>query len=71
MNTFSQYKRIAESAVQFELAGDYVRAAAVWRKAALCAVREINQVWCENRAHHCDMRMFRQSVRPSRRGGAE
>ncbi|WP_337049991.1 ANR family transcriptional regulator [Serratia fonticola] len=70
MKTLSQYKRIASVAVQFELVGDYAQAAASWRKAALCAIREINQAWCENRAHHCDMRLFRQSVRSSRCGGA-
>ena len=49
----SQYSLIASDAARVEREGNYALAAKMWKKAAGCACRAVNQNWAEKRAGFC------------------
>jgi len=49
----SQYSLIASDAARIERERDYALAAKMWKKAAGCACRAVNQNWAEKRAGFC------------------
>ncbi|MDU6387253.1 MULTISPECIES: ANR family transcriptional regulator [unclassified Pantoea] len=49
----SQYSLIASDAARVERDGNYALAAKMWKKAAGCACRAVNQNWAEKRAGFC------------------
>lgn len=49
----SQYSLIASDAARIERDGNYALAAKMWKKAAGCACRAVNQNWAEKRAGFC------------------
>jgi len=49
----SPYSLIASDAAMVEREGNYALAAKMWKKAAGCACRAVNQNWAEKRAGFC------------------